>query len=153
LPVLTTQITTHHAPEHLLELVSDAARYPEFINFIKQIRISAERTSEVISSKRADVVVGFKGFTERFTTDIQTDAAKKTVNVALVRGPFKRLKNDWRFAVCEDGKTQIDFHIDYAFSNPLLAMVAHSNTQKAVGLIMNAFIEEADRRYGVATDV
>ena len=55
--------------------------------------------------------------------------------------------------IAEDGNDmskpmRIDFHIDYAFSNPVLALLARSNADMAIKRIMEAFLGEADNRYG-----
>lgn len=147
LPVLNTHITTHHSPENLHALVSDIESYPSFIKWIKAMRVTNTRQEGGISYKLGEVLIGFKGFSERFATNVASDAVAKTVTTTLVRGPFRRLRNAWAFIAAPEGGTRVNFHIDYEFSNPVLAMVARSQTDKAVQRIMDAFINEADRRY------
>jgi len=149
-PVLNTEVLTHHTPDNLHALVSDIERYPEFIRWIKALRVSNIREDGPITTKLGEVAIGFKGFSERFSTNVSADANLKTVTATLVRGPFRRLKNVWRFSQLADGKTRVEFHLDYEFSNPILAMLARTNTKKAVSRIMQSFIEEADKRHGPA---
>ena len=131
-------------------LVSDIERYPDFIRWIKALRVSNPREENGVRSELGEVLVGFKGFSERFSTLVVSNPLEKTVTASLVRGPFRRLKNVWQFSELPIGKAQIDFHLDYEFSNPVLSMLARSNTDKAVSRIMQSFMEEADRRYGPA---
>ena len=130
--------------------MSDIARYPEFIKWIKAMRVSGERTENYVTHKLGEAIVGFKGFQERFATNVVSDLAERRVQATLVRGPFKHLKNVWKFSQTESAATRIDFHIDYAFSNPVLAMLARTNTDSAVRQIIQSFVTEADRRYGAA---
>lgn len=128
--------------------MSDIERYPEFIRWIKALRASGLQTQENETSQLGEVVVGFKGFSERFSTKVVSNSLDRTVRVTLVKGPFRRLSNGWKFSTGPDGRTKVDFHLDYEFSNPILAMLAKTNTDKAVRKIMESFIEEADRRFG-----
>lgn len=150
MPIVNTHIFTHHSPENLLSLVSDIARYPEFIKWIKAMRVSNEKFEGDETHRLGEALVGFKGFSEKFATNVKSSHKEKTVQVTLVRGPFRHLKNIWKFTANPEGVTRVDFHIDYAFSNPILAMLARSNTDSAIARIMQSFVEEADKRYGLA---
>ena len=97
---------------------------------------------------RGEAAVGFKGFTEKFSTDVVADPKERTIRVDLARGPFRRLKNRWALNEHGADDTIVDFFIDYEFRNPVLAMLARANTELAVNKIMSAFKDEADRRYG-----
>ncbi len=110
--------------------------------------VSGERTdADGIRHATGEARIGFRGFSERFTTRVQADPDRRIVQASLVRGPFRRLENLWTFTPLASGETRIDFEIDYAFSNPLLAMLARANFGLAVSRIMDAFTEEAARRY------
>ena len=148
MPELAKSLRIPHAPDQVFELVSDIGRYPEFIKWIRSMRVTNQvRTGSVLQS-RGEASVGFKGFSERFTTDVEADADRRTIAVKLVRGPFRRLKNHWQLRQGEDGGTVVDFYIDYEFRNPVLSLLARANTDLAVNRIMQAFLAEADRRYG-----
>jgi len=147
LPVVNTHIVSHHKAEHLHGLVSDIDRYPDFIKWIRAMRVTDERQVGRVKHMVGDAVVGFKGFNERFSTAVISDPEAMTVDVGLVRGPFRHLKNKWSFAVQVDGQTRVDFFLDYRFSNPVLTMLAAANSDIAVAKIMNAFLREADTRF------
>ena len=147
MPVYDTIVTVPHAAENMFELVSDISRYPEFIKWIRSMRVTPQPSIGHTRHLLGDARVGFSGFTERFATSVQADPENLTVQADLVRGPFRRLHNFWTFHPREDGQTNVDFHIDYEFSNIVLRMLAKSNFDLAVNKIMTAFIAEADRRY------
>lgn len=148
MPVVNKQLITHHTPENLHSLVSDIRRYPEFIRWIKSLRVSEERIDTHKIDSLGEALVGFKGFTETFATRVTANSVNHTVSVKLVRGPFRHLRNEWKFSKLDSSQTRIDFHIDYAFSNPVLALLARSNADMAIKRIMEAFLGEADNRYG-----
>lgn len=147
MPVYETSITVPHAPANMFELVSDIERYPSFIRWIRSMRVSQDRHNGPVRHCLGEARVGFRGFAEDFATTVAADSHNLTVQADLVRGPFRRLHNFWTFVPLDDGRTRIDFHIDYEFSNLVLRLLAKANFGLAVDRIMGAFLAEADRRY------
>ena len=148
MPTHRQKLNVPYTPEQLFELVSDIARYPEFIKWIKALRVSGQKTDGPRSTCIGEAVVGFKGFTESFSTRVEADADQRTVAVKLVRGPFRKLDNHWAFSANEQGGAIIEFTIDYEFSNLILRTLASANKDTAINRIMSAFLDEAKRRYG-----
>lgn len=136
-----------HEAENLFELVSDIRRYPEFIRWIRSMKVSDQHEVDGAWHGLGEAQVGFRGFTERFATRVVADPKLMTIRASLVRGPFKYLDNHWTFHPLGTGETQIVFRIDYEFRNLVLKMLAKNNLDLAVRKIMDAFIAEADRRY------
>ncbi len=133
----------------MYELVKDIRRYPEFIRWIHRMQVSGEAEEHDQYTCTSEVDVRFKGFDERFSTHIKADRAARRIEVSLVRGPFRHLRNRWQFDPQDDGRTRVHFFIDYEFRNPLLGLLARANSRLAVERIIAAFRAEADRRYGV----
>lgn len=144
--VLRRSLELPYRANDLFELVSDVGRYPDFIRWIQSLRIIDEQEEGARTRVRAEATVGFLTFTERFTTDVAADRDDRDIEVSLVRGPFRRLKNTWSFAPTEGG-TRIDFLIDFQFRNFVLQALAAANLDFAVQRIMEAFQDEAARRY------
>ena len=147
MPVFKTSITVAHTADNMFDLVSDFRRYPDFIRWFQSMKVTGERELDGVRHSVGEAAVGFRGFSERFTTNVAADPAARRVEANLVRGPFRHLQNVWDFATLEDGTTRIDCMIDYEFSNFILRMLAKNNFHIAVDRIMEAFLTEADRRY------
>lgn len=141
------QLPVAHRPEDLFELVADIRRYPDFIKWIKTMCVSHERDVEGVAHYRGEARVGFAGLTEMFATDVKADRQALTIETRLVRGPFRRLLNDWTFKAQPDGSTLVGFHIDYQFKNPILQALLSANFDRAVNALIGAFLAEADRRF------
>lgn len=136
-----------YAADDMYELVSGIERYPEFVRWIKALRVRDETLEAELRSCVGEAVVAFKGFTQTFATSVKADPVKRRVDVGLVRGPLKHLDNVWRFVPLEDGRTRIEFFVEYEFSNFILRALAKSNHQYAIDKIMQTFLDEAKRRY------
>ncbi len=144
--VVTKSIVVPYRVEQMLELVSDVKSYPEFIPWIRSLKVGSEIESDTAWQGRATAAVGFKGFSETFTTDVKKSSLENTVNVQLVKGPFKYLENSWHFSELEEG-CKVSFKIRFEFSNFLLHALMKANFNKAVSVLMDVFIEEARKRY------
>lgn len=135
-----------YRPEDLFDLVSDVGRYPDFIRWIQSLRLINDQETASGWRGRAETSVGFKGFTETFVTDIETRRPELAIDVSLVRGPFRKLSNTWRFAGSAAG-ARVDFAIRFEFRNFLLQALADANRDHAVTRLIDAFVQEADRRF------
>lgn len=95
---------------------------------------------------RAETRVGFRGFTESFITDVDARRNELAIDVNLVRGPFRKLSNTWRFAPIATG-SRVDFYIAFEFRNFVLQALADANKTYAIKRVIDAFVDEAGRRY------
>lgn len=130
----------------LYDLASDVARYPEFIPWIKTLKVSDRRESDGRMQCRAEASVGFKGFSETFVTDVDARREGFAIDVSLVRGPFKKLRNTWRLTA-QGEATRVDFAIEFEFRNFVLQTLADANKAYAVRRVIDAFVKEASRRF------
>ncbi len=136
-----------HRADDLFELVSDIRRYPEFVKWIKTMRVYNARSEGSGRYCTGEAKVGFAGLTEVFATDVLADPERRFIETRLVKGPFRRLLNTWKFEELPDGTTRVRFHIDYEFKNRILQALLAANFDRAVNALMNSFLAEAERRY------
>jgi coenzyme Q-binding protein COQ10 len=135
-----------YRPEDLFDLVSDVGRYPEFVKWIRSLKCLSEQEQGPNFRCRAETMVGFQAFTETFVTDVEARRDALAVDVSLVRGPFRKLSNAWRFSPIPTG-TRVDFSIAFEFRNFVLQTLADANKTYAVKRLIEAFVTEAGRRY------
>lgn len=130
------------ATDDMFDLVKNIERYPDFINWVKAMRIlESEETHKI-----AEILLAFKGFSGTFTTKVEPIPNRQRVNITLVDGPLKHLDAHWEIFPHEDG-ARIHFEMDYAFSNRVLALLARMNMDKAIEKILQAFINAAEFYY------
>ncbi len=139
-----------YTPEQLFELVGDVRRYPEFVPWISHLRVDGEKVeAEGVTVLDAEVSVGFAFLTERFATRVRRDANTRTITVSLLRGPFKRLSNVWKFEPDPTG-SKLVFEIDFEFKSRLLEALLKANFDRAVDKIISCFEARAEALYGGA---
>jgi coenzyme Q-binding protein COQ10 len=137
MPRFSQSIRVPYQPADCFQLVSDIARYPQFIKWITAMRVTGQRDiGPGVTECQGEAVVGFKGFTERFTTQVVADEAAA------------RVFAEWRIFETVGGGADISLEIDYEFRNPVIGFLAAANHDLAVDRILNAFLVEAQARFG-----
>jgi coenzyme Q-binding protein COQ10 len=126
----------------MFNLVADVAAYPEFLPWVSAIRVRSNSETDMI----ADMIVGFKGLRETFTSRVIKDRPNH-VHVDYVDGPLKYLSNDWRFSPDGEGGVLIDFEVDFAFKNRMFEMLAGQVFDRALRKMIGAFETRAAELY------
>lgn len=136
-----------YAPDQLLELVGDVEHYPDFVPWVSTMRVwNRAAPAPGVTTLDAEAGVKFAFLKEKFATRVRRDANSRTIQVDLLYGPFKRLKNVWTFAPDPAG-TRIDFLIEYEFKSRLLDTLLAMNFQHAAERLIGCFEARAERLY------
>jgi coenzyme Q-binding protein COQ10 len=139
-----------YTPEQLFDLVGDVEAYPEFVPWIRTMRVwNRRQVGPDVSLLDAEVAVGFSFLKERFSTRVRRDATRCEITVSLLHGPFKRLVNHWRFEPYPTG-TQVNFDIDFVFKSKVLDKLLAANFHHAVDRLIACFDARAAALYGEA---
>ncbi len=126
-----------YSAEQMFDLVADVKAYQEFLPWVIAMRVRKDTPEETL----ADMIVGFKGLRETFTSRVRKDRPH-SINVEYVEGPLKYLHNDWRFRPDGDG-CLVDFSVDFAFKNRMFEMLAGQVFTMALRKMIGAFEERA----------
>jgi len=137
-----------YQPRQLFELVGDVDRYPEFVPWVSRLRSWNRRpASEGVTLLDAEAEVRFAIVHERFATQVRLDEPALTIDVDLISGPFRQLKNRWRFASHPNG-CKLTFEIDFEFKSRLLQALLAANFGLAVNRLVGCFEARAKTLYG-----
>ena len=132
-----------YSPEQMYDLVADVGRYGEFLPWVSAVRVRSNSETEMV----ADVIVGFKGLRETFSSKVEKERPAH-IRVDYIDGPLKHLHNDWKFRPDGQGGCLVDFCVDFAFKNRVFEMLAGQVFDRALRKMINAFEERAARLYG-----
>ncbi|MDB5591487.1 type II toxin-antitoxin system RatA family toxin [Enterovirga sp.] len=150
MPSFRTTRRVSHTPEEMFALVGDVERYPDFLPLCTGLRLlrrqqdGPDRTALV-----AEMSVGYKAISERFTTKVTLDNATRDILVSYVNGPFKYLENRWEFRPGDTpGTCLIHFWIEYEFRSVALGILMGSVFDRAFRRFTDAFEKRADEVYG-----
>lgn len=137
-----------YTPAEMYALVTDVARYPEFLPWCSHARV----LSETETGMTAEVGIALKGVKQSFTTRNE-HVPDREVRLHLVDGPFSRLEGDWRFTPLGDGTQRacrVDLKLDYGFSSTLLAAVVGPVFDRIAASMVDAFVKRAEQVHGAA---
>jgi coenzyme Q-binding protein COQ10 len=118
----------------MYRVVAEVEHYPEFLPWVVGLRVKSRSAHEVV----AEMLVGYRGFRERYTSRVTLDPERRRIDVTQAEGPFHHLTNHWQFTPAENG-CEVDFAIDFAFKSRILGAVAGAAFEKALLKMTEAF--------------
>jgi coenzyme Q-binding protein COQ10 len=152
MPSFRTTRTVRHSPDEMFALVADVERYPEFLPLCDALRVlrrqpGPEEGAEVLV---AEMSVGYKAISERFTTRVQLDRPHHRIVAEYIDGPFRHLENRWTFREAPNGGCLVEFYITYEFKSLALGLLMGKMFDRAFRKFTEAFESRADRIYARA---
>ena len=135
-----------HLIDRMFDLVNDLESYPRFLPNISGMEIRRDDTTAG-DVRFAKMTISFGPVSQAYTSRVEASRADHTITAKAVDGPFAYLNSKWSFEP-EGTGTRIRFDIDFKISNPMIAAVAEPAFAAKQDQIMDAFVEEADRRFG-----
>jgi coenzyme Q-binding protein COQ10 len=133
-----------HLPQKMYEIVADLEDYPRFVPNCKAMTVRPDGAAD---TKLATMTLFFGPITQAYTSRVTFDPVLHTIKARAVDGPFAYLDSIWSFEQ-EGMGTRVRFEIDFKISNVLIAAVAEPAFAAKQAEIIQAFVDEADRRYG-----
>ena len=131
---------------HLIEMVLDIEKYPEFVPWCIKGTINDKNESEDLITFNGDLKVGKSILNETFSSHVSYYKEKDKIIVSNLDGPLKHLKNEWTFKELNNG-TQLEFFVDFELKNPVLNSIMQKSFQLGLNKIAKAFEERAIRLY------
>jgi ribosome-associated toxin RatA of RatAB toxin-antitoxin module len=135
-----------YSPEEMYALVTDVARYPEFLPWCDHGKVVEQDDAGMV----AEMGISFSGIRQVFTTRNE-HVPGRVVHMRLLKGPFSRLDGGWQFVPLGDGSQRacrVEFKMDYGFDNRALAAVVGPVFDKIAASLVDAFVKRAEQVYG-----
>ena len=135
-----------YSPEEMFALVTDVARYPQFLPWCDHAKV----LSEDAQGMTAEVGIAFGGIKKAFVTR-NTHEPGRRVRMQLVEGPFSQLDGDWQFLPVGDGTQRackVQLELRYGFDSRALAALVGPVFDRIAATLVEAFIKRAEQVYG-----
>ncbi len=142
---LHKSVLIRYSPEAMFSVVTDVARYPEFLPWCGQSRV-IESTPH---GMRASIGLALAGFKQDFTTQnqhIRKGDGGLAVQMELLDGPFSTLSGTWSFDPIEGSHPpgcKVTLDLNYEMKSALLQMAIGSKFDKIASSLVDAFVERA----------
>lgn len=133
-----------HDAGHMFDLVADIERYPEFVPGCRSIRVLRREEAAPVHNLVAEMRVGHRLITERFTCEVRLDRPALSIDVDFIDGPFTRLVNAWRFEPVSRSACEVDFRIDFELTSRRLGFVVGTLFDTVFMRFVDAFEKRAE---------
>lgn len=131
-----------YSAAQMFDLVADVKSYEKFLPWVVAIRVRSDSESEMM----ADMIVGFSGLRESFTSRVMKQRPD-AITIDYIEGPLKHLHNEWRFTDRPEGGCKVDFMVDFSFRNSLFDRLAGQMFDSALRQMIGAFERRAAQLY------
>lgn len=135
-----------YTPEEMFALVTDVARYPEFLPWCDRAAV-LETDAEGMT---AEVGIALGGLRQSFTTR-NTHVSGRRVHIKLLKGPFSNLDGDWQFHPVGDGAQRackVELQLNYGFDSFALSALVGPVFDRIASSLVDAFVKRAEQVYG-----
>ncbi len=135
-----------YSASQMYDLVADVADYPEFLPWCAAARVRSVSEDGGCTIIKADLVISFKVFRERFSSRVKLWPETMTIETEYLDGPFRYLKSHWAFEDADQG-CNVDFFVDFEFRNAILQKIIGVVFGEAMHRIVRAFEDRARALY------
>ncbi len=149
MPQFTTTHRVLHSAQNMYDLVADIERYPEFVPLCDGLTIKSQEQQGDKNIILADMTVAYKLMRETFTSKVHMNPDKQEIITEAVQGPFRNMRNSWKFKDVDSGGCDVEFTISYEFRNFALQLLMGGLFEKVFRKFSSAFEARADKVYGV----
>jgi coenzyme Q-binding protein COQ10 len=135
--------TLPYKAQDLFKVIMDIESYPEFLPWCLAARIVSEHPDHII----AELVIGFKAFTESYNSKISVKSENENyeIEVEAISGPFKKLYNCWKINQLDDNTSEVEFFIEFSFNSFILDSLVGIFFKEATEKMIDAFNERCKK--------
>ena len=132
-----------HSAERMYHLVTDVAKYPEFLPWCGGVEIFEENES-ILDAK---IHIKFKGLNQYFHTR-NTNVRPSSIDMNFVDGPFKKFEGKWIFTPLREDACKVEFKLHYEFESILIEKIIGPVFGMIASTFVDGFVKRADQLYG-----
>jgi len=146
MPKFETVHRVRHSADVMYDIVADIEKYPEFLTLCEYLKIikQGETDQQGIKTLEADMTVGYKAIREVFRSKVTLDPTQKAISTENINGPFKYMRNSWRFVPLNENSADIHFSIEYEFKNWMMEKLLGQMFEKAFRTYSKSFEDRAE---------
>ncbi len=138
-----------YSKQELFDLVLDIESYPKFVPKCKATRVISK---EQLTDKQiiiAELTVEFQGFSDKYQSRVMgciIEPSTYIINVEAISGPFKYLRNNWRFSGEDEEETKVEFKIEFELKSFLLDGLLGLFFKQTAQQMIDAFEKRAQEK-------
>lgn len=132
-----------HSATQMYSLVENIEAYPQFLPWCSGVEIVSRESGKTV----ATLHVLYHGLRQNFTTE-NINTPGQSIEIRLVKGPFKHLVGLWRFKPLGDEACKVSLHMEYQLASGVLATMAGPVFGHIANTFVDAFVRRAEALRG-----
>ncbi|MGH1487664.1 MAG: type II toxin-antitoxin system RatA family toxin [Cellvibrionaceae bacterium] len=132
-----------YSAQQMFDLINDIESYPLFMTGC----VAAEVISANEKTVEARLTLGKSGIEQSFITRNELIPPSQMI-MRLVEGPFSHFEGRWQFDSLQESACKVSLNLEFAFSNPILALSVGKWMQETASQQVDALCQRADVVYG-----
>lgn len=129
----------------MIELVNSVEKYPEFLRWCQHGYIEEQFSNGYV----AGMVIRLKGIQVEFSTRNELVSLDEltTVDMSLVKGPFKKLSGQWRFLQFPSLGSKVELQLLYEVKSQVLGKMFAKGFDQLASRMVGDFVKRAGEVY------
>ena len=126
----------------MYKLVNDIEAYPSFLPWCTDANIINDSKDSLTASVSISI-----GRIKKIFTTLNTMQQDISIDMKLIKGPFKKLNGSWEFENNNNGGSTVSLVMEFEFKNKLLKYTLGGAFKKITDSLVDAFISRANDIY------
>ena len=128
----------------MFNLVNDVDKYQDFLPLCSSSTVISRNHNSMLASLSFQYgLINCSFTTQNYLVEQQA------IKMDLVKGAFKSLSGSWQFIAQTDGKCKVQLEVSFLSTNKLVQLTLTKSLDKAINLVINAFVDRAYKVYAV----
>ena len=127
--------------EIIFNVIANIENYPSFLPWCVGARIIDTKNISDIIIQKAELLISFKSFRERFISEVKLDKNNWTVNIVSNKKPFKILEGCWKINEKKEN-CEVSFEINFELKSVILEKIIGLVFFQSVRSIVKAFEDQ-----------
>ena len=127
--------------EIIFNVIANIENYPSFLPWCIGARIIDTKNISDIIIQKAELLISFKSFRERFISEVKLDKNNWTVNIVSNKKPFKILEGCWKITEKKEN-CEVSFEINFELKSVILEKIIGLVFFQSVRSIVKAFEDQ-----------
>jgi ribosome-associated toxin RatA of RatAB toxin-antitoxin module len=137
--IVERQALVAHSALRMYALVEDVEAYPRFLPWCSGADVAFRDAQRTVATLHVD----YRGVRQQFTTENRKRAGEH-IELALVSGPFRSLRGEWRFVALAADACRVELSLAYELGSPLLDRLLGPAFDHIANTFVDAFVRRAD---------
>ena len=127
--------------EIIYNVIANIENYPTFLPWCIGARIIDTKNDSDFVIQKAELMISFKSFRERFVSEVKLDKNNWTINIVSNKKPFKLLEGRW-IIIEKKESCEVSFELQFELKSVILEKIIGLVFFQSVKSIVKAFEEQ-----------